>query len=194
MHLSLKSKKGFSLVEVMVAMSLSTLLLASAYATLFSLAKGSESMVNFTEMNSQSRYALELFARDMRMASDVLQDDFSAHSVVVNRRRADGNNQIVRYAFIPASNNMEGHFRRQEWDSKDDYPGNPSADRVLLYDVDELSMNYYRYNRDELALNPLETKHIQLEAKLQRNVLGITNTNYIISARFMMRNKDVTNQ
>ncbi len=55
-------------------------------------------------------------------------------------------------------------------------------------------MNYYRYNRDELALNPLETKHIQLEAKLQRNVLGITNTNYIISARFMMRNKDVTNQ
>jgi len=129
MRLSRKSKKGFTLVEVMVAMSLSTLLLASAYATLFSLAKGSESMINFSEMNSQSRFALELFARDMRMASDVLQDDFTTHSVVVRRRQPSGGDQIVRYLFIPASNDMKGHFRRQEWDK---YPGNPSTDHGVL--------------------------------------------------------------
>jgi prepilin-type N-terminal cleavage/methylation domain-containing protein len=189
------SKEGFSLVEVMVAMTISVFLLASAYATIFSLAKGSESMVNFSEMNTQSRNALELFGRDMRMAEDVLQDDWNSNSVVIQRRLMDGTPLFVRYVFVVATANTGGHFRRQEWSQ---YPGNAGThlinDRVILYDVDELDMNYYRYKRDEVALNPLETKHIQLEAKLQREVLGITNTNYIISARFMMRNKDVTNQ
>jgi prepilin-type N-terminal cleavage/methylation domain-containing protein len=195
MNSSIQSRKGFSLVEVMVAMTISVFILASAYATIFSLAKGSESMVNFAEMNTQSRNALELFGRDMRMATDVLQEDWNSNSVVVERRLMDGTPLFIRYVFVVGSGTQSGHFRRQEWSQ---YPGIAGThlinDRVLLYDVDELDLNYYRYKRDEIAVNPLETKHIQMEAKLQRDVLGVTNTNYIISARFMMRNKDVTNQ
>lgn len=187
--------QGFSLVEVMVAMTISTFILASAYATILSLAKGSESMINFAEMNTQTRNALELFGRDMRMARNVLQDDWNAHSVVIEKLPASNVPEFIRYVFIPANGDEDGHLRRQIWSQ---YPGDPDIhltnDRVILYDVDELNLNYYRYQQSQVALNPLETKHIQLEAKLERQVLNLTNTNYIISARFMMRNKDVTNQ
>jgi prepilin-type N-terminal cleavage/methylation domain-containing protein len=189
-------RKGFTLAEVMMAASISTFLLASAYATVFSLAKGSGSMVNFSEMNTQSRMALELFGRDMRMAADVLQEDWGSTSIVVRQRLKDNTFQDIRYAFIQGAGGGKGHFRREVWSeyTPDDPDSYLVEERVLLYDVDELAINFYRYVRSETAISPLETKHVQLEAKLQREVLGITNTNYIISARFMMRNKDVTNQ
>jgi prepilin-type N-terminal cleavage/methylation domain-containing protein len=190
------SRAGFTMVEVLMALSISMFLLASAYATVFSLAKGSESMVNFSEMNTQSRTALELFGRDMRMANDVRQEDWNEQSIVIRQRLRDNTFRDVRYAFIPGAGSSKGHFRRELWSeyTPDDPDNFLIEERVLLYDVDWLNMNYYRYVRSETALSPLETKHIQLEAKLQRNVLGLSNTNYIISARFMMRNKDVTNQ
>jgi len=188
------SRKGFTLAEMLMAMTISSFILAGAYASIISLAKGSESLINYTEMNNQCRYALELFSRDMRMAADVLQHDFNKGSLVIERVQPDGSSIFIRYHYIDDSG-TGGHFKREEWSV---YPGNPSfdllKDDVLMFDVEALELRYYRFNRDVVALNPLEVKHVEIEAELQRDVLGIVNTNYIVSARFMMRNKDVTSQ
>ena len=153
------SKAGFSLVEVLVTMVISVFILASSYATIISLAKGSESMINFSEMNTQTRVALEVFARDARMCADV-------HTFELDKSTRGAPPRI-----------------------------GPGA--TLLFDVEEMNFFYYRLvdpdipNYDPIAQTKLEVKHVQLEAKLRRSVLNLDNTNYILSARFMMRNKDV---
>jgi prepilin-type N-terminal cleavage/methylation domain-containing protein len=178
-----KNKSGFSLVEVMVSMTIATFILASSYATLISLSKGTESMVNFSEMNAQTRIALEYFGRDARMASAVIH----ASTTSFRLEREMGGNQIeVRYRYVPDSK----IFERIQFDSS----GNVTERRTILYDVDELFFNYYTARQNPTNGTGLaDIKHVQLEAKLERNVLNITNTNYIISARFMMRNKHVAN-
>lgn len=182
------------MVEVMVATTISMFILASSYATIMSLAKGSQSMINFSEMNSQTRVALEMFGRDARMASDVTTA--TANTLTVEKKLYINSinayrNCSITYAFVSAANTFRRTVIRLD-------TGATLEDRILLYDVDELKFTYYSLiNPNDpwvspIANNNLEVKHVQLEAKLQRNVLNIDNTNYIISARFMMRNKDVS--
>jgi len=189
MQVEKHSKTGFTLAEVMIAMSIAMFLLATTYAALFSMSKGSESMINFSEMNGQSRYALELFGRDMRMAKDVFTDSthgFSSSEVWITRRADPSTSTDIRVGYEFDDNSRT--FTRLVEDSS----GNLLSEQILLYDVNSLHLNYFRYINNQTALNPLETKHVQLEAELQRKVLALKNTNWIISARFVMRNKDVT--
>ena len=165
-------KEAFTLAEILVAVTITAFLLTSAYAAIFSLAEGSQSVANYTEMNRQTRHSIELFGRDARMAADVK---------VCTREKIvlESNGEVITYEYIPSA----GVFRRSV---------NGGLPRTLLYDVDELHMNYYTL-RHAATNKPIEVKHVQLEAKMEWNLLRMVNTNYIISARFMMRNKDVSN-
>lgn len=194
MNTLFRSKAGFSLVEVMVATTISIFILASSYATIMSLAAGSKSMINFSEMNGQTRVALELFGRDARMASNVTAASQSAISLTKKIYIPSISSYkicTVSYTFVPSANTFSRKVVRND-------TGTVLEDRILLYDVDELTLTYYSLINpadpwiSPIANNNLEIKHVQLEAKLQRKVLNIDNTNYIISARFMMRNKDVS--
>ena len=200
MNNALRSKGGFSLAEVVVAMTISTFILASSYAAIISLAKGSESMINYSEMNNQGRIALEIFGRDARMASDVRdfgQSKFTMLRQVYDRGASDYVERFVTYEHIPDAGTFARRVYAVNTINGGKVPGNLLNNEILLYDVDELTFFYYRLvdpdipNYDPIARTVLEVKHVQLEARIQRRVLNLTNTNYIISARFMMRNKDV---
>lgn len=190
----IRSKAGFSLVEIMVATTIGVFIMASSYATIMSLAKGSQSMINFTEMNSQTRMALEMFGRDIRMAHDISTKDETKITIQKNVWLSSVNDYVecdITYEFVPNSK----HFTRKVERTSN---GAVLHNKVLLFQVETIKFNYYGLidqadpNISPIANNLLEVKHVQLEAKLQKEVLRIKNTNYIISARFMMRNKDVS--
>ena len=194
----IKSKSGFSLMEVMVAVTISAFILTSAYAAIISLATGSESLMNYSEMNSQSRKAIELFGRDARATANV--NTFSTSRFTLLREVWTGSyyaDRFVTYDYVSAA----GTFSRIENSAVlvkgALVPGAEVSRKILLYDVEELNFKYYRLydpeikDYDPIARTRLEVKHVQIEAKLLRNVLTNENTNYIISARFMMRNKNV---
>lgn len=194
----INSKSGFSLAEVMVAVTISAFVLTSAYAAIISLAKGSESLMNYTEMNSQSRMAIEVFGRDARATSNV--HTFSTNRFTLLREIWTGSyyaDRFVTYEYVPQAGTFTRIENRATIVSGARVPGAEIDREILLYDVDELNFKYYRLydpeitNYDPVARTKLEVKHVQLEAKLLRNVLTNENTNYIISARFMMRNKNV---
>ncbi len=187
-----KSKKGFTYIEVLMALTISSFILTASYATIMSLAKGSESMINYAEMNSQSRNALEMLGRDSRMARDV---ELATTTEVMLEREINGTVYDIYYAF----NDKTGTFSRTIF--KDDNLSDPKsktlatrddAQRTYLYDVEQLAFTYYNFRQNQTT-NTREVKHVQIEGILERRVLNLYNTNYIISARFMMRNKDVTN-
>jgi prepilin-type N-terminal cleavage/methylation domain-containing protein len=199
MNMKKNANAGFSLVEILVAMTISVFILASSYATIISLAKGSESMINFSEMNTQTRSALEMFGRDARMCKNVL--DFSATKFTGLREIWDPStstyvDRYVSYEHVPTA----GTFKRTVYAKKPLVGGLGAviSSDDLLFDVEEMNFYYYRLvdpeipDYDPIALTKLEVKHVQLEAKLKRTVLNLDNTNYIISARFKMRNKDVS--
>lgn len=186
------SKKGFTYIEVLMALTISSFILTASYAVIMSLARGSESMINYSEMNQQSRVALEMLGRDSRMARDV---ELASTTAVMLERDLSGTVYDIYYAF----NDKTGTFTRYIY--QDDNNSDPAkktlakrddAQLTYLYDVDKLEFTYYNFRQSETT-NTREVKHVQIEGILERRVLNMYNTNYIISARFMMRNKDVTN-
>jgi hypothetical protein len=61
----LASLAGYSLIEMMVAMGVSTVVMGATMAGLSDIAKGSEMVVNVTEMNKSLRIGMDLIERDM---------------------------------------------------------------------------------------------------------------------------------
>ena len=168
-------KNGFTLAEVLVAISLAGMVLAFSVGSLVFLARTSKGTWNYQEMNVQSRFALEKFASDARMTADV--NTASSSQVSLEVYNSDGSTTTVVYQFI---------------DDRDVFVRIVGGvEEVLLEDVDTLDLKYYTLRR-ELTTSRLAVKEIQLEAVMQREVLSATNTNEIISARFMMRNRSVS--
>lgn len=186
-----QSKSGFTYIEVLMALTISSFILTASYATIISLAKGSESMINYAEMNKQSRIALEILGRDARMAYNV---QTSTTTSIMLEREIQGTDYDVYYVFVPEA----GTFSRTIYrDDNFNDPGKKTiasisnAEKTFLYDVDALKFTFYTLQHKKTTHSP-EIKHVQIEGLLERRVLNVYNTNYIISARFMLRNKDVS--
>lgn len=172
-------KRGFSLVELMVGMGLATLVLGISTGSLLFLSKSTAGFGNYQQMNMTSRLALDTFASVARMTVDVNSVSDSGCSLEVYN--ATGGMDTVVYQFEANS----GEFSRSV---------NGGAADVILENVEFLDLDYFNIKPTNNATTiPLEVKEIQLQATLRRNVLSVGNTNEIISARFMMRNRAVSN-
>lgn len=167
--------RGMTLMEIMISLALITLFFAGAISAVDFTGRSALGILNYTQMNTESRTGLELFSRDARMAVDVTA--FSTTSVTFLLPAGGG---TVTYAFDDTTNT---------------FVRNPSVgnSQVLMTRVDELE--FERFNLlNQPASNNLETKQIQLQSRMERRVLGrFRTTDSVISARFILRNKRVSN-
>ncbi len=170
-------RSGFTLLEVMISITLGTLVLGMATGGLLFMSRSLTSLTQYTDMSRDSRVALELFGRDVRMATNVFTAN--SHTLSVLRADADGGAVIVDYFYDPDNKT----FSQQT--------GNEPP-RIILRDIDDLLINYFTLRGDP-TVNPLEVKEVQLEALMRRTALTAGATNYIISAQFIMRNRFVSN-
>lgn len=173
--MDLLSKRGFTLVEVLITTLISGVVLAVATGSLLFLAKSTAGIGNYQEMNMSSRFALEQFASDARMTADVNSATSTAVSLEVYD--STGALETVGYFFDSGT----GEFSRTAG----------GVARVLLSDVDSVDLKYFTLRRDATTVL-LEMKEIQLQVVMKREVLNVGNTNEILSARFMMRNRSVS--
>ena len=67
-----RSCVGFTLVEISVAVAVGSLVLAAVASLTMYAAKASLAMVNYTDLDTKSRYALDIISREIRQASGVL--------------------------------------------------------------------------------------------------------------------------
>ena len=184
--------RGFTLIELMMSMSILMIALASITGTFMVFAKSSVSVGKYVDMSNESRMALEIFSRDIRSA-EALQ--------VMSAKSADGvvyteqgmvltfpsyhGDRSVRYWYNSVSNTL---FRTET------YVGT-SNETELLSGVRVFKVQFYQTPGDDFSstsgpLASVDTwaKSLQLDAELLRTVMSLDNTDYIISARFMMRN------
>ena len=143
--------------------------------------KGMASLGNYSSMSMNSRNALEYFSRDVHMAETL--SVASAYEITV-RLPSDAGSFVINYEYDADT----GDFTWKKYASDG---VTLLRENVLFSDVSELGMVFYnRLNVDvtDEATILTETKTIQLNAKLVKKVINQNNTDYIISARFLMRN------
>lgn len=182
-----RASAAFTLTELMMATAISGLVLASMVSTFFVFAVGSKSVGAYTMMSNDSRLVLEHFARDIRAAEDVTQADASTLTVQTPTT-SFYNGTSVTYDYDEDTKFLS---RIEEDDS-----GTAISNKTLLQGVEQFTFSYFDPLGAKLSLNTasilLSVKSVQVDAKMERSVSRTEATDYIISARFMMRNRPVT--
>lgn len=180
---------GFSLVEVMIATGISTLVLTGVLGAFVFIGRAGFSASGYSEMEAQLRRAMDTFASDARMASNITWQ--SAQQIVFSIPTAAGSKNVT-YAYDSASTGSTARsFYRIE--------GAAGQPRVLVRNVAP-DFNFARYKleqngvTDNTAANDLETKLIQVNLTVDQTAVGSTATTQASrSARYLLRNKRVTN-
>ena len=168
-------RRAFTLTELMIVMTLSVILSGAIFASFGFVLRSGLAIVNYTDMTSEGRRGLELFARDVRTADDII--DFSKNSLTLRVRDPGDAVVQVTYRF----NEEVGRFERVV----------DGQAQVLMNDVRQFF--FRRFNvLQQPASNNLETKQIQLELSMVKEVIGRETSERVVSARYIMRNKQVT--
>lgn len=168
-------KSGFTITELLVAISIGTLFLGVAMGCLNMLGRSAVSVGNYADMNASSRRALERFGTDVRMAVNVISSTDSELEFWMY----DNSYSLIRVKYWYDSGGGEVYR---------DYGGSVVS---ILKDVEIFDFEYYDLTHVSTS-NALSVKEVEINASLRRSVLSLSNTNEIISARFMMRNRQVS--
>lgn len=170
-----RGRRAFTLTELMIVMTLSVILSGAIFASFGFILRSGMAIVNYSDMTSEGRRGLEIFARDVRTAEDIL--DFSEDSLTLRVREPGDVILEVTYRF----NEEDRRFERVV----------DGQVQVLMNDVRQFF--FRRFNvLQEPAANNLETKQIQLELSMVKEVIGRETSERVVSARYIMRNKQVT--
>lgn len=170
------SRNGFSLVEVIVATSLGMMVSAAIISSFLFIARSSSSIINYSDMNRESRSGLEIFGRDIRSAKTIASG-FSSTGFTITKY----DNDTVSYVY------------RSGEPAKPLIRITSSGDEtIVMRGIEDFKLLYYNLQGGE-AVVPLEVKQIQLQLKLTRRSGTLDNTDRVISARFILRNKKVSN-
>ena len=170
-------RSGFTLIEVLVSLALLSLIISVGLTALTFISQSSTSLTNYSIMSRQSRFALEEFARDIRMGYRV--NDANIYKLDFDIYGKAGTTSNIVYTYYP---NEDKLLRSED--------GGP--DEEILDDLTNFQFNFYNLRKVSTTA-PISIKEVQIEGLMKKNSLVLTNTNYIISARFMMRNREVSN-
>ena len=178
---ALRKSRGFTLVEIMVTVTILAIVMASMIPTFLVFGKGMTALGNYSSMSMSSRNTLEEFSRDVHVAEEIRIA--SADELEV-KLPADAGGFVINYKYDADS----GEFTRRKYDTDG---ATLIYETILFSGVSDFSMIFY--NRSDFVIpdgasKEDETKTIQLNAKLVKNVINQRNADYIISARFLMRN------
>jgi len=184
---SKSSYRAYTLVELIVATGLLSIVLVSMVGTFMVFASGSKGVAAYTEMSQQSRKALELFARDIRAAEDVTTATQYDLLIQIPEDTYYGGG-TVQYTF-DSEFGIYSRIVRDKFDAV-------TSNEILLDGVAQFTFGFFDplgqpldYTQQSLLLS---VKSVQIDAEMVRGVSRTEATDYIISARFMMRNRPVT--
>jgi len=170
-------RRGFTLVEIIITMSLLAIIIAGGLSAITTISQGSTALSNYSIMSTNGRQALEIIARDIRMGYDVNKATLTKLDFDVYGKKGTNNNIVYEYdaGRDVLLKTVDG-----------------GLSEIIIEDLSAFSFNYYNLRRISTTA-PISIKEVQVEGILKRNSLSVSNTNHIISARFMMRNRAVSN-
>lgn len=181
-------RDGFTLVEVMIAATISVVVLAGILTTFLMIGRSGYNAANYSMMEAESRRALEQFTSDARMAINI---DWNGSDSVTLRVVTSGSNQQVTYTYDsdPLSPTYQCFYRKLGDAASGATP------LILVRNVTDFAFRRYKIINgvDYTANNDLETKQIQITLRsIRTGATTVAATNAVLSARVVLRNKPVT--
>jgi type II secretory pathway pseudopilin PulG len=167
-------RRGFSLVELLISLTLVMLLTLALLTSYVFIARGDRSLSNYGEMNAQARKLLEQLGGDLRAATDVTDFTATTLSLLVPTDVAATATEDVVWAYDSVAKTVT----RQ----------NGTGSAILARDV-EIFAFYYANSNNVQTTSIVEVKQVQLSMRLVRLVASSVTSEYVISAQFTMRAK-----
>jgi Tfp pilus assembly protein PilW len=169
---------GFSIVEMMMVLSIGTFVLAGILSTYVFALKAFQAAANYHEIHQAGRNAVDLFAKDMRAASAITAASAANLTVTVPTAfSAQGTLTSSKSVSWTYSN---GALYRYESDT-----GNT---RMLASNVFACTFTLYDKVLNSNVVASI-AKSAQLDVKLRKYVIGQSQTEDYLSARYDLRNK-----
>src|SRR5207237_1341911 len=165
-HPKPKSSAAFSLVELMISLTLVMMLTLALLTSYVFIARGDRSLQNSGEMNAQARKLLERLGEDLRAATDVTNFTATSLTLTVPTNATATATQDVTWDF----NSGTGIVTRQE----------TSGTATLAHDVNTFAFFYANGNNVETT-SLVEVKQVQLSLRMLRLVAGTITSEYVIS-------------
>ena len=170
-------RRGFSLVELLISLSLVMLLTLALLTSYVFIARGDRSLTNYGEMNAQARKLLEQLGSDLRSATDVTNFTATSLSLTVPTNVAATATEDVIWSFDSSTSTVT----RQK----------TSGTATFARDVQIFAFYYTNSNNVQTA-NLVEVKQVQLSMRLILLVASSITSEYVISAQFTMRAKSTS--
>jgi len=181
-------RRGFTLVETMIATGLSSIVMSGVMSSFVLLGKNSFNAASYSIMESESRRALEKFTQDARMADNVTWNSDS--SVTLSLASPTGS-YLVTYACDAAPTGTTA----RTFSRKLGAASSTAVPLVLVRNVSDFAFRRYKIvnGTDFTAVNNLETKQLQITLRTVRTgATTVDTTNSVLSARVVLRNKPVS--
>lgn len=178
---------GFSLLEFTVASSLAFLVLAAVASMTIYATRSEAAVANYADLDSKSRYALDVINREMRQAQVLTSFQTNTYLSFTNSRAAVG----VSLAYNSTNRTLTMTKTGQ-------------APMILLTECDTWTFNLYQRTlslsptamdfipatNNSGVLDPSYCKLVSLAWKCSRSILGQkVNTESVQAAQIVLRNK-----
>jgi prepilin-type N-terminal cleavage/methylation domain-containing protein len=178
--------RGFTLVEVMVAATLSVFVLAGVLTANLQIIRSGVRMSQYVEMDSQVRRALDFLGRDLKAASNLTWNGESDLTLTIPA--SGGTTAQVTYAWTAAS----GTFYRVAGASSSATVGRLELVRGIAALPDgSAGLTFARYDHAGAAANSdAATKSVQITMTVTRRARTVAATSQnAVSATFTLRSK-----
>jgi len=178
--------RGFTLVEVLIAATISVFVLAGVLAANFQIVRGGVRLANYVEIDSQVRRALEFLSRDLKAATNVTWN--GTGDLTLTLPAGGTATTQVTYAWTAASN----AFFRVAGASSATLVGRLELVRGIPARPDGTAgLTFARFDRDgAAATTDAATKSIQVNMTVGRGAPGAgPGSNTLVSATYTLRSK-----
>lgn len=173
------TRRGFTLVEVLIATSLATILTLAALTSFLFTIRGERSLANYSEMNAKARKVLEQMGRDFRSAGDVPAGGFTSTSV------------LIKVPTDSSATSWQDVTWTYDSGAKTVTRTTGGVSTVYATNVSSFAFSFYNISSNTPG-NDVELKQIQLSMRILRTVESATTSEYVISAQYTLRSKSTT--
>ena len=172
---------GFSLVELIVASSLSTIIMAAVLSSFLMMGRSGANAANYVVMEQQARGTLERFGQDVRMAQYFTTVSTSRVRLTIPHAADNGSN-TVDYVYDATAQT----FSRV---GNDPVTGTPNTTLILVKNVRNCEFKRWMLGSVGPATSDANTDQVQIRLTINKSTTTVVAaTNLVVSARFVMRN------
>lgn len=175
---------GLTLVELMIASGIGSFVMTGVLSVVLMMGRSGVSAANYADMEAQSRRAVDEFAQDVRMSSDLAWNSSTSVTLTVPDNYAAYGNKVT-YALDSATTGpTAGSFFRLPGDA-----GSTGSRIALARNVTTLA--FTRFTRtNTVAADDFSAKRLQLTMNLRTTAQTTVDQNtLVVSASYVLRNK-----